>query len=76
MKWIYLYDGEEIAARVNERAEIGKLRALVPQKLSPQGRVLTMRFEGSKGSYTAATPQEVDYLLSAGMLRSTFFDFE
>lgn len=75
VKWIYLYDGEEIAARVNERAEIGKLRALVPQKLSPQGRVLTMRFEGSKGSYTAATPQEVDYLLSAGTLRSTFFDF-
>lgn len=75
VKWVYLYDGQEIAARVNTRSKIGKLRALVPQKLSPQGRILSMRFEGSKGSYLAQTPQEVDYLLSAGTLRSTFFDF-
>lgn len=75
VKWVYLYDGQEIASRVNTRSKIGKLRALVPQKLSPQGRILSMRFEGSKGSYLAQTPQEVDYLLSAGTLRSTFFDF-
>ena len=75
VKWIYLYDGEEIAARVNERGEIGKLRAMVPLKMSPQGRVLSMRFDGSKGGYTAQTPQEVEYLLSAGTMRSTFFDF-
>ncbi len=74
VKWVYLYDGAEIAARVNARAEIGSLRALVPQKLSPQGRVLSMRFEGSKGSYLAQTPQEVAYLLSAGTMPSTFFD--
>ncbi len=75
VKWVYLYDGDEIAARVNARADIGKLRALVPQKLSPQGRILSMRFEGSKDSYLAQTPQEVEYLLSAGTMRSTFFDF-
>ena len=75
VKWIYLYDAEEIAARVNSRSDIGKLRAMVPQKLSPQGRVLSMRFDGSKGSYTAQSSQEVEYLLSAGTMRSTFFDF-
>ena len=55
-------------------ADIGRLRALVPTQLSPNGRILSMRFEGSKGDYEATTPQEVSFILSAGTMRSNFFD--
>lgn len=75
IKWIYLYDAKDIQERLNARVKFGKLRAMIPLKLSPAGRVLSMRFEGSKGSFEAQTPQEVNYLLSAGTMRSTFFDF-
>lgn len=74
IKWMYLFEGKEIAARVAYKQNIGKLRALIPTKLSPNGRVLAMRFEGSKGAYEATTPQEVLFLLSAGTMRSNFFD--
>ncbi|MBR3603316.1 MAG: hypothetical protein IKL48_01275 [Elusimicrobiaceae bacterium] len=75
VKWIYLYDGKDIQARLNARGKFGTLRAMTPTKLSPNGRVLAMRFTGSKGTYEAQTPQEVSYILSAGTMRSTFFDF-
>ncbi len=74
VKWINLYEGKDIQQRVAYKKNIGKLRALVPTKLSPNGRVLAMRFEGSKDSYEATTPQEVLFLLSAGTMRSNFFD--
>lgn len=75
VKWIYLYDGKDIQARLNARVKFGTLRAMTPLKLSPNGRVLAMRFTGSKATYDAQTPQEVSYILSAGTMRSTFFDF-
>ena len=74
IKWVNLYEGKDIEERVAYKKNIGKLRALVPTKLSPNGRVLAMRFEGSKDSYEATTPQEVLFLLSAGTMRSNFFD--
>ena len=74
VKWMYLYDASDIQTRLAYKQDIGKLRALMPLKLSPNGRVLSMRFEGSKGSYEAQTPQEVSFLLSAGTMRSNFFD--
>lgn len=75
VKWLYIYDGKEIEGRLNALGKFGKLRAMTPLKFSPQGRVLSMRFEGSKGVYAAQTPQEVMYILSAGTMRSDFFDF-
>lgn len=74
IKWLNIYDAKEIQNRVAYKADIGKLRALTALKLSPTGRVLAMRFEGSKGSYEAHTPQEVIFLLSAGTMRSNLFD--
>ena len=74
IKWVYLYEAADIQARLAYKQDIGKLRALVPLKLSPNGRVLSMRFEGSKGAYEAQTPQEIAFLLSAGTMRSNFFD--
>lgn len=75
VKWVYLYDGKDIAARLNARAKFGSLRAMTPLSFSPAGRVLTMRFEGSKGEYVSDNAQETEYILSAGTMRSGFFDF-
>lgn len=74
IKWIYLYEAADIEDRLAYVASIGKLRAITPTRLSPNGRVLAMRFEGSKSSYEATTPQEVSFILSAGTMRSNFFD--
>ena len=74
IKWVYLYDGKEIATRLAYKQNIGRLRAMMPLRYSPQGRILAMRFEGSKGAYDAQTPQEIAFILSAGTMRSNFFD--
>ncbi len=75
IKWVYLYDGKEIAQRLNARSKFGQLRAMIPLTLSPNGRVLSMRFEGSQGDYVTDNEQETLYILGAGTLRSGFFDF-
>ena len=74
IKWIYLYEAADIEDRLDYVSSIGKLRAITPTRLSPNGRILAMRFEGSKSSYEANTPQEISFILSAGTMRSNFFD--
>ena len=74
IKWIYLYEGKEIENRLAYKHNIGRLRAITPLRYTPQGRILAMRFEGSKGSYEAQTPQELAFILSAGTMRSNLFD--
>lgn len=74
VKWMYVYDAEEIASRVRTKKNIGRLRALEPLARSRNGRILSMKFTGSKGEYIAQTPQEIAFLLSAGTMRSNFFE--
>ena len=74
IKWIYLYEAKDIEQRIGYTIPIGKLRAIMPTRLTPNGRILAMRFEGSKASYEATTPQEIAFILSAGTMRSNFFD--
>lgn len=74
VKWMYLYDAKEIQNRLAYKQNIGKLRAIIPVQITPQGRILSMRFEGSKGSYETKTPQETAFILSAGTMRSNLFD--
>jgi len=74
VKWVYLYDGKEIESRLNARTRFGKLRAIEPVKVSPMGRIVSMRFLGSKGEYITDNEQETAYILSAGTIRSGFFD--
>ena len=74
IKWMYLFEAKAIEKRLSYRKDIGKLRAMTPTQLSPNGRILAMRFEGSKASYEATTPQEVAFIISAGTMRSNFFD--
>lgn len=75
IKWVYLYEAKDIEARLNARTKFGKLRGIVPLQLSEMGRVLTVRFVGSKAEYVTDSPQETEYILSAGTMRSGFFDF-
>ncbi|MDO5764506.1 MAG: SpoIID/LytB domain-containing protein [Elusimicrobiales bacterium] len=74
VKWMYWYDAKEIQNRLAYKQNIGKLRAIVPVRMTPQGRILSMRFEGSKGSYETTSPQETAFILSAGTMRSNLFD--
>ena len=74
VKWVYLFDGADVEERLNRQMKFGRLRALEPLKRTQNGRVLSMRFTGSKGTYEAQTPQEIAFLLGAGSLRSNFFD--
>lgn len=74
IKWMYLYDAQDIENRLAYHQNIGKLRAITPVRLSPTGRILSMRFEGSKGTYETQTPQETAFVLSAGTMRSNLFD--
>ncbi len=74
IKWMYLFEAKDIEQRIAQTKSIGKLRAITPTRLSPNGRILEMRFEGSKGDYLADTPQKISFVLGAGTLRSNFFD--
>ena len=74
IKWVYLYEAKDIQQRLSYKKNIGHLRAITPIKFSPNGRILEMRFEGSKGSYETKDPQEILFILSAGTMRSNFFD--
>ena len=74
VKWIYLYDAKEIAARLAYQQNIGQLRAIVPVRYTSTGRIVSVRFEGSKGVYETQAPQETAFILSAGTMRSNLFD--
>lgn len=75
IKWMYLYDAKEITDRLAYYTQnIGKLRAVTPVLFSPTGRILSLRFEGTKGSYETKNPQETAFILSAGTMRSNLFD--
>ena len=74
VKWMYLYEAKDIQQRIAYKKDIGHLRAITPIKISPNGRILGMRFEGSKGSYETQNLQEILFILSAGTMRSNFFD--
>ncbi len=74
IKWMYWYDGKEIENRLAYKQNIGRLLAITPVRYTPTGRVLAVRFEGTKGSYETQTPQETAFVLSAGTMRSNLFD--
>ena len=74
IKWIYLYDAKEIEDRLSYKQDIGHLQAITPLTYTPNGRVLTVRFVGSKATYETQSPQETAFILSAGTMRSNLFD--
>jgi stage II sporulation protein D len=57
------------ASQMGNMWGVGNVRQLVPQKLTPQGRVVSMRVVGDRGSATVSG----DRLRSSLALRSTLF---
>lgn len=74
IKWIYAIPTKDIQERLKQNFNIGKLKYFEVADFSDTGRVLAMRFVGSKK--TIELPfKEANFVLSAGTLRSDFFTF-
>ena len=74
IKWIYSIPIKDIQERLKQNFNIGKLKYFEVADFSDTGRILAMRFIGSKK--TIELPfKEANFVLSAGTLRSDFFTF-
>lgn len=74
IKWIYAIPIKNIQKRLKQNFNIGKLKYFEVADFSDTGRILAMRFVGSKK--TIELPfKEANFVLSAGTLRSDFFTF-
>lgn len=74
VKWAYLIDLKEIQTRLNRKYKTGTLKYFEPAKITPQGRIITMRFKGSKK--TVEIPfEQANFILAQGTLRSPFFTY-
>lgn len=72
VKWIYKYDVKDIERRANAIAPVGKINAVTPLKMSPKGRTLALKIDGSKGSLEL-DEEEMLQVLGARTTRSNFF---
>ncbi len=74
IKWIYAIPIKDIQMRLKQNFNIGKLKYFEVADFSDTGRVLAVRFVGSKK--TIELPfKEANFVLSANTLRSDFFTF-
>ena len=74
IKWIYAIPLTDIQNRLKQNYKIGKLKYFEVADFTPSGRILTVRFVGTKD--TVELPfKEANFVLSAGTLRSNFFTF-
>ncbi len=74
IKWIYSIPIKDIQQRLKQNFNIGKLKYFEVADFSATGRILAIRFVGSKK--TIELPfKEANFVLSAGTLRSDFFTF-
>ena len=74
IKWIYAIPIKDINARLKQNYKIGKLKYFEVADFSDTGRILAIRFVGSKGNIELPF-KEANFVLSAGTLRSDFFTF-
>ena len=71
--WTLLLEPRWIEARLNRSAKIGYLRAIIPLARDSQGKIKSIRFEGTAGSVEIAGAGPIASALGAGSLRSTLF---
>lgn len=71
--WTLLLRPKWIESRLNRKDKIGYLKTLVPLRRAADGRILSIRAEGSAGTAVIEGPEEVSRVLGAGSLRSTLF---
>ena len=77
-RWEETWDVDELSALVRERSgiDIGTLTALQPMERGGSGRIKLLRFEGTKGSFTAGKELIIRRFLSKTHLKSSAFDAE
>lgn len=74
IKWVYAIPLKDIEARLKQNHKIGKLKYFEGADFSPTGRILSVRFVGTKGQVELPF-KEANFVLSANTLRSNFFTF-
>ncbi|MCX5785405.1 MAG: hypothetical protein NTX59_06925 [Elusimicrobia bacterium] len=71
--WTLLLSPRWIEDRANLKYKIGYLKAIIPLKRAPNGKVMTLRLEGTAGNAVLQDFTEISKILSAGALRSALF---
>ena len=74
VKWAYLVPLKEIQTRLKRKYKTGTLKYFEPAQITPQGRIITMRFKGSKKTVEIPV-DEANFILAQGTLRSPFFTY-
>ncbi len=72
--WTIILDGKWIEKRANRKYKIGKLKALVPLKRKKDGRVETLRIEGTANTAVIRGFKNISNMLASGILRSSIFN--
>ncbi|MBU2530304.1 MAG: hypothetical protein KKD35_04620, partial [Elusimicrobia bacterium] len=72
--WTLLLDSKWIEQRANRKYKIGNLTALIPLKRKPDGRIETLRIEGTANTTVIRGFENISHILAGGALRSTIFN--
>lgn len=71
--WTLLLEPKWIENRLNRSHKVGYLRALVPLRRGPDGKVKSLRADGTAGSAVIEGEDAIAAVLGAGALRSSLF---
>ncbi|MBU2574840.1 MAG: hypothetical protein KKH28_12265 [Elusimicrobia bacterium] len=71
--WTLLLEPKWIENRANRASKIGYIKAITALKRSPNGKVQSVRIEGTAGSMTVEGFENISRILTAGALRSALF---
>ncbi|HBA59942.1 MAG TPA: hypothetical protein DCZ92_03800 [Elusimicrobia bacterium] len=73
VSWTLMLAPKWIESRLNRKYKVGYLKALVPLAREADGRIRSMRAEGTAGTAVIEGPAAIAEMLTAGTLRSTLF---
>lgn len=71
--WTLLLAPKWIESRVNRTKKVGYIKAIIPLARTAEGKVKSLRVEGTAGSAVIEGPGAVSAVLGAGTLRSELF---
>jgi stage II sporulation protein D (peptidoglycan lytic transglycosylase) len=72
--WTLLLDTKWIEKRANNKYKIGKLKSLSTLKRKKDGRVETLKIEGTANTVIIRGTKKISYILASGSLRSSIFN--
>ena len=72
--WTLLLDAKWIEKRANLKHKIGKLKSIIPLKRKKDGRVETLKIEGTANTVTIRGFENISHILANGLLRSRIFN--